>query len=386
MVTPPPGVADGPTPPAPDDPAGSGRFRTAGFHHVTMVSSDAARTVAFYRDLMGIPLVKLTVNFDDPSAYHLYFGLEGGAPGTLLTFFEWSRQPRGRRGVGGIHHVALSVADPEAQLKWKRRLTDAGVSVTGPYDRGYFHSIYFTDPDGQILELATRGPGYAVDEPADALGETEVVPAPERLAGNRDEAAIRARAHPEPVPSVTDDMAIGGIHHVTGITDDIRRADEFFRESLGLSLVKRTVNQDDGKTPHWFWARYDGGEVAPGSSMTHFGWGESAYRARGGVGQTHHIAFRAPDEETQAEWRERLVERGLRVTEVIDRVYFKSIYFRAPDGLLCEIATDGPGFTVDESPDRLGSALRLPPWLEEERSGIEAELSPIPIGSASGDR
>lgn len=359
-------------------------FKSEGFHHVTMVSGDAARTLRFYRDLLGLRLVKLTVNFDDPSSYHLYFGARGGAPGTLLTFFEWPDARRGGWGVGGVHHVALSVEDPGAQLKWKRRLVDAGVGVAGPYDRGYFRSIYFSDPDGQILEIATAGPGYAIDEPAESLGRSEVSQPEERLREGRDEAAIRRLTHPEPVPEVTAGMAIGGIHHVTGITDDIARASDFYEQALGLSLVKRTVNQDDATTPHWFWARYDGASVTPGSSMTLFEWPGSTHRARGGRGQTHHIAFRARDEAEQGAWRERLLSLGLDVTEVRDRVYFRSIYFLAPDGLLCEIATDGPGFAVDEPAGELGSGLRLPPWLESQRADIEASLRPLETGAGAG--
>lgn len=358
-------------------------FETRGFHHITMVSADAARTVRFHRDLLGIPLVKKTVNFDDPGAYHLYFGTEGGAPGTLLTFFEWRDLPRGRWGVGGVHHLALSVADAPAQLMWKRRLEDAGVGVTGPYDRGYFHSIYFRDPDGQILEIATAGPGYAVDEPADALGEAVTVPPGAQLRGERDEEEIRALTHPEPVPEITPEMRLSGIHHITAITDDIERADAFYQEALGLRRVKKSVNQDDVETPHWFWARYDGETVAPRSSLTLFGWPGSSHRARGGVGQTHHIAFRAADQEEQLAWRDRLLSMGVQVTEVRERLYFRSIYFRAPDGLLLEIATDGPGFAVDEEAESLGRALRLPPWLEEHRGAIERELAPLP-GPAGG--
>ncbi|NJD19961.1 MAG: glyoxalase, partial [Gemmatimonadetes bacterium] len=268
---------------------------TRGFHHATMVSTDARRTLAFYRELLGIELVKKTVNFDDPSAYHLYFGNEGGRPGTILTFFEWPRTQRGQWGVGGVHHLALGVATPEAQLKWKRRLTHAGVRVSGPLDRGYFKSIYFADPDGQILEIATRGPGYAVDEPADALGRDLVVPPAERLPGGRDEAAIAAATWPEPVPVVTEDMRLEGIHHITGITDDLSRADAFYQEALGLSVVKKTYNQDDAKTLHWFWADYDGKTVGAHSALTLFAWPGTNRRARPGAGQTHHIAVRAKD-------------------------------------------------------------------------------------------
>ncbi len=342
--------------------SGSGReamFRTRGFHHITMVSADAQRTLEFYRDMLGVGLVKKTGHFDDPGAYHLYFGNDLGRPGTMLTFFEWSQAPRGRWGVGGVHHLALGVATPEALLKWKRWLMDRGIAVSGPYDRGWFRSIYFSDPDGQILEIATAGPGYAIDEPADALGERLIMPDPARLRGNRDEAAIRALTHPEPVERITADMALQGIHHITGITDDIERAHDFFSEALGLRLVKKSVNQDDPATLHYFWARYDGGEVAPHSTLTLFGWPNSTYRARGGVGQTHHIAFRAEDDEEQLAWREHLLSLGVEVSPVMDRSYFKSIYFRAPDGMLLEIATDGPGFAIDEDPSELGASLKL---------------------------
>lgn len=351
-------------------------LHTRGFHHITMVSTDAARTLAFYRELLGLDLVKKTVNFDDPGAYHLYFGNEGGQPGTILTFFEWPHSRRGRWGVGGIHHLALGVATPEAQLKWKRRLTDAGVAVTGPLDRGYFQSLYFEDPDGQILEIATRGPGYAIDEPADALGRTLIRPPAERLPDGRDAAAVAA-IHPEPVPVVTPDMRLEGIHHISGITDDISRAHDFYESALGLRLVKKTLNQDDGKTEHWFWAHYDGQEVGSHSSFTLFGWPGSDYFSRPGAGQTHHVAFRAESQEEQLAWLDHLRALDIDVTPVQERTYFQSIYFRAPDGLLLEIATDGPGFSVDEPADELGTGLKLPPWLEERRTDIEASLTPL---------
>jgi len=352
-------------------------LKTLGFHHITMVATDAPRTLAFYGELLGFELVKKTVNFDDPGAYHLYFGRDGGRPGTILTFFEWAQARHGHWGVGGVHHLALGVATPEAQLKWKRRLTEAGVEVSGPIDRGYFKSLYFSDPDGQILEIATAGPGYAIDEPADALGRELLVPQKERLPGGRDEAAIERLTHPEPVPEVTPDMTLDGIHHITGITDDIERASDFYEEALGLRTVKKTYNQDDASTKHYFWARYDGGEVGHHSALTLFGWEGSRYVSRPGAGQTHHIAFRAGSADEQAAWREHLLSLGLDVTSVKDRTYFESIYFHAPDGLLLEIATDGPGFAVDEPADELGGALKLPTWLEERRPDIERKLVPL---------
>lgn len=346
-------------------------LETLGFHHITMVSTSAPRTLAFYGGLLGFDLVKKTVNFDDPGAYHLYFGRGGGRPGTILTFFEWAHARRGHWGVGGVHHLALGVASPEAQLKWKRRLTDAGVPVSGPIDRGYFKSLYFADPDGQVLEIATAGPGYAIDEPADALGRRLVVPPSGR------EESIQQLTHPEPVPEVTPDMTLDGIHHITGITDDVELAGDFYERALGLRVVKKTFNQDDEHTKHYFWARYDGAAVGSHSALTLFGWEGSRQIARPGAGQTHHIAFRAVSADEQAEWRDHLLSLGIDVTTVRDRTYFESIYFQAPDGLLLEIATDGPGFAIDEPADELGAALKLPTWLEERRPDIERSLVPL---------
>ena len=354
---------------------------TRGFHHITMVSGNAPRTLAFYGGLLGLPLVKQTVNFDDPGAYHLYFGDVRGSPGTILTFFEWPQSRRGHWGVGGIHHLALGVDSPEAQLKWKRRLTDYGVPVSGPYDRGYFKSIYFHDPDGQVLEIATSGPGYDIDEPMDALGRTLVIPPSSRLPGGRDETDIQGMSHPNPVREVREDMVLQGIHHITGITHDIHQAHDFYEAALGLRLVKKTLNQDDGKTEHWFWASYDGKEIGPNSALTLFAWPGSDQRTRPGAGQTHHIAFRASSVEIQGEWREHLLGMGLEVSPVMDRKYFQSIYFQAPDGLLLEIATDGPGFVVDEKPDALGTSLQLPTWMEKDREEIRARLRPLGLES-----
>jgi glyoxalase family protein len=350
---------------------------TQGFHHTTIVSANAGRTLAFYRDTLGLGLVKKTVNFDDPGSYHLYFGDGTGRPGTILTFFEWPRAGRGRWGVGGVHHLALGVATEAGLLRWKRWLTDRGVPVSGPFDRGWFHSIYFADPDGQIIESATAGLGYTRDEPADALGQKLIMPKQEQLRGSRDEAAIRALTHPEPVLEITPEMALEGIHHITGMTDDLERAHDFYTAALGLRLIKQTVNQDDPSTLHYFWANYDGKEVAPHSALTLFGWPNSDYWARGGTGQTHHFAFRAANDEEQLAWRDHLLALGIAVSPVMDRSYFKSIYFRAPDGMLLEIATDGPGFAVDEDPAELGTNLKLPAWLEDRRNEIDEILTPI---------
>lgn len=340
------------------------------------MASDAKRTLAFWRTVLGLRLVKQTVNFDDPGAYHLYFGNETGDPGTIVTFFEWPSSGRGRFGVGGVHHLALGVATRDGLLRWKRRLNDLGVGTGGPYERGYLQSLYFRDPDGQVVEIATSGPGYAHDEPADALGTSLIIPPDRQLRGAaRDEA--EAETWPEPIADVTADMAPTGLHHVTGMTDDLTQAGEFLDEALGLRLVKQSVNQDDPTTKHFFWASYDGQTVQPHSSYSLFGWTPQSPRAHPGAGQTHHVAFRVKDAEAQLAWLDHLRSRGISVSDVMDRTYFTSLYFRAPDGMLFELATDGPGFDIDESAATLGDDLRLPEWLEPNRSQIVQSLQPL---------
>jgi glyoxalase family protein len=317
---------------------------TLGFHHITLVSGDSRRTLAFYRDLLGMSVVKDAGESKDPNAYRLYLGNEIGTPGTLVTFVERPAGIRGKYGVGGVHHLALGVATYEAQLKWKRYLMDRGVSVSGPMPRGYFTSLYFRDPDGQVLEIATAGPGYDFDEPIEALGRRIMLPRDQQLPGGRDEQAIQATTNQEPVPTITPDMRLTGIHHITGMTDDIERASDFYEEALGLAVVKKSVNQDDPETPHWFWANYDGTRVLPHSSWTLFGWTPRHPHARAGVGQTNHVAFRAANLEELKEWQDKLRSMDLDVSAVIDSPFFSSINFSAPDGQLLEIATDGPGF------------------------------------------
>lgn len=352
-----------------------------GLHHITLVSHDAQRTVDFYTHVLGLRLVKQTVNFDDPGSYHLYFGNEQGSPGSAITFFEWPTAPRGKPGIGGTHHVALAVAGEDGLLMWKRRLTDLGIPVTGPLDRHYFKSIYFRDPDGVILEIATIGPGWAVDEPEDSLGQTFRLPPAEMLVRNRDEARIAAQTWSEPVPDVTEKMAItSGMHHITAIGSDIHKTHAFFGELLGMQRVKMTSNFDDPDSAHWYWGTSGG---RPGTLITYFERKPGIEpRVRMGAGQTHHFALAVADDNAQLMWRERLLRSGLRVTPVLDRVYFKSIYTQDPDGHIVELATLGPGFAVDEPIEAMGRSLRLPPWLEKQRMDIEAGLKPLIIPSS----
>ncbi|GAC1350737.1 MAG: ring-cleaving dioxygenase [Ktedonobacteraceae bacterium] len=351
-----------------------------GIHHITLVCADAQRTVNFYTQVLGQRCIKKTVNFDDPSSYHLYFGNEAGHPGSVITFFEWPGAPKGYPGIGGTHHFALIVKDYNALLKWKRRLTDRGVDIDGPLDRHYFKSIYFNDPDGSILEIATIGPGWTIDEAPDALGTAYREPPPAMLVNNRDEVHIKAETWPDPVPEISSDMALSqGLHHITAIGSNIKRTQEFFGDLLGMRRVKMTSNFDDPNSAHWYWGIGDG---HPGTLITYFERDpHKTRRMRMGAGQTHHFALAVPDEETQLAWREKLVKAGLRVSPVMERVYFKSIYTNDPDGHIVELATAGPGFAIDEDASKLGTDLKLPPWLEESRSAIERTLQPITVSA-----
>jgi glyoxalase family protein len=349
-----------------------------GLHHITLICADAQRTIDFYTGVLGLRLVKKTVNFDDPGHYHLYFGDATGSPGSAVTFFEWPGARRGHPGIGGTHHFALRVADYDGLLKWKRRLTDQGLSVEGPLDRHYFVSIYFNDPDGTIIEIATDGPGFAVDEAADRLGTEFRSPPKEMIVNNRDEARIQALTWPEPVAALSDDMALmQGMHHITAIGADIERTDAFFGQLLGMRRVKMTSNFDDPNSAHWYWGA---GKGEPGTLITYFERDpEKESPARIGAGQTHHFAFSVPDQESQLAWREKLLEAGLRVSPIMDRIYFHSIYTNDPDGHIVELATAGPGFLFDEDEAELGMHLKLPPWLEPNRTAIESVLRPVEV-------
>ena len=347
-----------------------------GLHHITLVASNAQQTVDFYTQVLGLRLVKQTVNFDDPTSYHLYFGNQTGQPGSAITFFEWPRAPRGLPGIGGTHHLAMRVNDYDGLLKWKRRLTDRGIEVEGPLDRHYFTSIYFNDPDGVILEIATDGPGFTRDEAADSLGTAYREPPAEMIKNNRDEERIKRITWSEPVTEITDDMALlNGMHHISAIGSNIEHTNAFFSDLLGLRLVKRTSNFDDPNSAHWYWGTGNG---EPGALITYFERRPSkTRRVQMGRGQTHHFAFSVPNEEKQLEFREKLLQAGLPVSPVRDRIYFKSIYTQDPDGHIVELATSAPGFLIDETEAELGQKLMLPPWLEDQRDQIEHVLTPI---------
>jgi glyoxalase family protein len=349
-----------------------------GLHHITLIASNPQQTIDFYTRVLGQRLVKQTVNFDDPGSYHLYFGDETGSPGSAITFFTWPGAAKGNWGIGGTHHFAMQVETYDALLKWKRRLTDLGLKVDGPLDRHYFTSIYFQDPDGVIIEIATNGPGWAVDELPDAIGSEFRAPPAEMIVNNRDEARITATTWPEPVGEITSDMALlKGMHHITAIGSNIKQTQAFFGDLLGMRRVKMTSNFDDPGSAHWYWGT---GEGKPGTLITYFERDlAKVRRARMGTGQTHHFALAVKDEQNQLEYREKLLAAGLKVSPVMDRIYFKSIYTNDPDGHIVEIATLGPGFSTDEPTERLGGSLKLPPWLEEHRAALQQSLTPISL-------
>lgn len=352
-----------------------------GIHHLTAISGDAQRTVDFYTQVLGQRLLKQTVNVDDPSSYHLSFGDEEHGPG-IIAFLERKGAPRGRWGIGGTHHLAYETRDGQTLRQWKRWLTDLGIPVSGPYNRVYFESIYFTDPDGLILEIATRGPGWTYDEAPDRLGSERKPPPLATTAGHRDETAIAADTWPEPIAVPRPEMRLRRMHHITAIGSDAAQTEDFFTGLLGMRTVKRTVNFDDPNSPHLYFGVGDG---APGTIVTYFAYPHGTVRpAQVGAGLTHHFALSVSDEEALAAWREWLRSQGVPVTDIRDQAYFRSIAFRDPDGHLVEIASATPGFTTDETRSELGHALQLPPWLAPRRDEIASQLTPITVPEPVG--
>lgn len=340
--------------------------KTQGLHHITAITSDASSAVNFYTRILGLRLVKKTVNFDDPSAYHLYFGDEKGNPGTLITFFDWGKSIGfGHVGGGVTHHFAFTTRDLESLAKWKTWLEQNDVSVLGPFDRGSFKSLYFRDPDGLILEIATPGKGKGYSD----ASHSELT-----LQFGSDPTTVKA-----PAPQrrqISSEMKLQGLHHITALTHGSSQTRQFFAGILNMESVKENQRGSSGTAQQVFGLE----EGRPGSMVSFI---ESPVAPSGnvGVGTVHHIAFAVEDEDVQLKWRERLLARGVHVTPVLDRKYFKSIYFREPNGILLELATIPPGFGVDEPLEALGQSLTLPGWLESRRRAIEASLEPISLAA-----
>ncbi len=306
-----------------------------GIHHITALASDPQANLDFYAGFLGLRLVKQTVNFDAPDVYHLYYGDEVGRPGTILTFFPFPDAARGKRGTGETSAVAFSI--PAGSLEfWVERLAERGIDFSGPLRRFGEEVISFDDIDGMKVELVADP---AVDEVAGWQGS-----------------AVGAR------------HAIRRFHGVTFTHRDLGGPAAFLTDVMGFARAGEEGNR------HRFVAGPDGARAGIDILVD-----PAAPPARQSAGSVHHIAWRAKDDQEQLAWRKDLLKAGASPTPVIDRSYFHSIYFREPGGVLFEIATDPPGFAVDETVEALGTHLKLPPWLESERPHIERHLPPITV-------
>jgi glyoxalase family protein len=309
-----------------------------GIHHVTAICDNAQQNIDFYSGLLGLRLVKKTVNFDMPDTYHLYYGDELGHPGTILTFFSWPDAPRGRKGTGQIGTFSFSV--PENALDyWMERLSSQNALVAGPNTHFSEKVITIFSPDGQTLELVAHQEAGDFDAWKDG-----------------------------PVPA---EYAIRGFHSVTLMEANLEQTSRMLTEVLGFQHVG--VEGDRSR----FKAAGEG--IATLVDVLHL---PDLTRGTIAVGSVHHVAWRTASDEQQLAWRERLRSAGTAVTPVKDRQYFHSIYFNEPGGVLFEIATDPPGFAVDEPVEQLGTHLKLPPWLEAQRPGLERMLPPVHLAAA----
>jgi glyoxalase family protein len=293
-----------------------------GLHHVTAIAGDPQRNLDFYTEVLGLRFVKKTVNFDDPGTYHFYFGDDAGTPGTILTFFPWPHATRGTVGAGEVTHTAFSIP-PESIGYWEERLTGKGVVLEPRQERMGETVLTFSDPDGMKIELV--GHAEATESKAPRFAD---VPA---------------------------EHAIRGFFGVTMLERDARQT-EAALALLGFHKVAEEGNR----------LRFSAAGNALGNHLDVV-VDPDVRRGRPGAGTVHHIAFRSEDEDDQKQWHE-VIARHLAVSPVMERDYFRSIYFREPGGVLFELATDTPGFAIDEPLESLGEELRVPQWM-----GVDVE-------------
>jgi glyoxalase family protein len=315
-----------------------------GIHHVTAIASDPQRNLDFYAGVLGLRFVKRTVNFDDPHTYHFYFGDATGSPGSIMTFFPWPHARRGRQGTGQVA-VTSFAALPGAIGFWLERLLRHGVKYDRPKTRGSGSDaeqvIAFSDPDGLLLEIV----------------------------GHR---RAEARVAWDKAPGIPGETALRGFHSVALWEQNGVETERILLETLGFKAM-----QEDGTS-----RRYAAGDAGPGTLVDVRTTG-GFVAGQTGAGTVHHVAWRVPDDAVQVRLRAELLAAGLEPTPVIDRDYFHSVYFREPGGVLFEIATDLPGFAIDEPPDHLGERLMLPKQYQPHRAAIEAVLPPIHLPAAS---
>jgi glyoxalase family protein len=301
-----------------------------GIHHITAICSSAGVNVAFYEDVLGLRLVKQTVNFDDPHTYHLYYGNDDGSPGTILTFFPWTAMAPGKDGAGMVTATAFSIPTNSVDY-WLRRLDRHGVEAATEIRFGE-QVITFNDPHGLHLELI--GTGNSDDSAVIDLGEKE---------GQR---------------------RIRGFHSATALVRAAKETEQLLTDFMGLERRGQENNR----------IRFSMSNVEGVGRYFDLLVDADAPAGRQGSGTVHHIAFRTHSDAEQAGWQKTLRSRGYAVTEVRDRNYFRSIYYHEPGGVLFEIATDPPGFAVDERVEELGRSLKLPPQYEPMREEIERHL------------
>jgi len=304
----------------------------SGLHHVTAITADAQKNIDFYCGILGLRLVKLTVNFDDPGSYHLYYGDALGRPGTILTFFAWPGAHRGRIGPPQVSETAYAVP-VDAMDFWTRRLDEKSIRHYAAERFGQ-RVLRFDDPDGMHLELvAEKNPlGQAWD------------------AGPIDK-----------------QYAIRGFHSVTVAEEGHENTAKLLTEVMGFKSVGKEENR----------FRYLAGTGDGFAGIVDLLCVPDARRGEMGAGAVHHVAFRTADDAQQESWRKEIARLGYNISPVMDRTYFHSIYYREPGGVLFEIATENPGFTADEPVEKLGTRLMLPPWLEKHRAEIERIVPPV---------
>lgn len=309
-----------------------------GIHHVTAIAGDPQANLEFYGGVLGLRLVKRTVNFDDPTTYHFYYGDEHGTPGSILTFFPMPGARRGWQGTGQVALTAFAIP-PSALGFWLQRLLERGIAHQGPARRGAGPDaeqvLSFKDPDGLMLEIVAH-PG------------------------------AEARPACGGAPGIAREHALRGFHAVTLWVVEGAPSETLLTGALGF----RPVREDDSTR------RFVAGDGGPGTIVDLRSTGDFV-RGVGGAGTVHHVAWRVTNDAEQLVVRGQVIAAGLHPTPVIDRNYFHSVYFREPGGVLYELATDPPGFAVDEPPERLGETLRLPAQYESQRAAIQAALPTI---------
>lgn len=299
-----------------------------GIHHITAIAGDPRKNYQFYTEVLGMRMVKKTVNFDDPSVYHLYYGNEQGDPGSILTFFPWEHMQDGKPDAGQVVAISFSVPTTAKEF-WLDHLREKNVDFEEPFSRFGKEVIGLQDPNGLHLEIV-------MDPSADHVDGWNEGPVPAQ-------------------------HAIRGLHGATLAEKNYAKTGELLEKHLGFELIDQLDNRFMYKT------EADFGSVI--EIIDQFD-----LHGQEGKGTVHHIAFRAEDDDEQFEICRDLEYKGYYLTEVKDRQYFKSVYFHEPGGILFEIATDPPGFTTDEELDELGTSLKLPEWLETHRHNIQNEL------------